>query len=97
MLNSAITIKLKSFIQTKYKFDELFIYSSNKTKKISSLLSSKFDIGLIDGFIVNGLPKKINKLSQILKSLSSGYLYHYAFLFVFSIVVIFGIILARIL
>ena len=97
MLNSAITIKLKSFIQTKYKFDELFIYSSNKTKKISSLLASKFDIGLIDGFIVNGLPKKINKLSQILKSLSSGYLYHYAFLFVFSIVVIFGIILARIL
>tara|TARA_B100000965_G_scaffold341494_1_gene310306 strand:- start:1093 stop:1296 length:204 start_codon:yes stop_codon:yes gene_type:complete len=66
-------------------------------KWVSHLAATKFDIKVIDSFFVNGLPRKINKLSGYFKSISSGYLYHYAFLIVFSLVVIFGIILTRVL
>ena len=66
-------------------------------KKTSEILTKKFDIGVIDSLIVNGFPKKINSFSKILKVTSSGYLYHYAFTIVFSLVVIFGIILTRVL
>ena len=55
----------------------------------------KFMNMIIDNFIVNGVPKKINNLSDFLKNSSTGYLYHYAFCIVLSLVVILGIILAR--
>lgn len=96
-LKNPVFKNIKKIIEAKYKFDEFFIYLSNFTKKISIIFLEKIDISLLDRSIVNGLPKTINKVSQIFKNASSGYLYHYAFLIVFSIVVIFGIILARIL
>lgn len=96
-LKNPVFKNIKKIIEAKYKFDEFFIYLSNFTKKISIIFLEKIDISLLDRSIVNGLPKTINKVSQIFKNASSGYLYHYAFLIVFSIVLIFGIILARIL
>ena len=96
-LKNPVFKNIKKIIEAKYKFDELFIYLSNFTKKISIIFLEKIDISLLDRSIVNGFPKTINKVSQIFKNASSGYLYHYAFLIVFSIVVIFGIILSRIL
>ena len=96
-LKNPVFKNIKKIIEAKYKFDEFFIYLSNFTKKISIIFLEKIDISLLDRSIVNGLPKTINKVSQIFKNASSGYLYHYAFLIVFSIVVIFGIILSRIL
>jgi NADH-quinone oxidoreductase subunit L len=80
---------------SKYGFDEFFIWGSVILKKISIFMSTKLDIGIIDSFIVNGVPKKINTLSGFLKNSSTGYLYHYAFCIVLSLVVILGIILAR--
>ena len=96
-LKNPVVQNIKKIIEAKYKFDEFFICLSNFTKKISIIFLEKIDISLLDRSIVNGLPKTINKVSKIFKNTSSGYLYHYAFLIVFSIVVIFGIILARIL
>ena len=84
-------------IKSKYKFDEFFIYISKLLKKSSTYFSQKLDLGFIDSSIVNGLPKKINNVSGLLKNMSSGYLYHYAFSIIFSLVVIFGIILMRVL
>ena len=85
----------KLIIMTKYRFDEFFIFGSVILKKISAFMSVKLDIGIIDNFIVNGVPKKINILSGFLKNSSTGYLYHYAFCIVLSLVIILGIILAR--
>ena len=84
-------------IKSKYKFDELFLYLSLFMKKSSLYFSNKMDIALIDGFIVNGIPKRINILSTYLRTISSGYLYHYAFLIVLSLVIIFAVILVRVL
>ena len=66
-------------------------------KSTSFKMSKNFDLGLIDGWVVNGIPKKINSLAVLFKRKSSGYLYHYAFSIVFSLVIIFGIILARVI
>ena len=66
-------------------------------KKSSLYFSNKMDIALIDGLIVNGIPKRINILSTYLRTISSGYLYHYAFLIVLSLVIIFAVILVRVL
>jgi len=87
----------KKIISSKYKFDEFFILSAHKMVNLSNYFSKKFDIALIDSFIVNGLPLKINNFSRKLRNSSTGYLYHYAFSIVFSLVVIFGIILVRVL
>ena len=87
----------KQIISSKYKFDEFFILSAHKMVNLSNYFSKKFDIALIDSFIVNGLPLKINNFSRKLRNSSTGYLYHYAFSIVFSLVVIFGIILVRVL
>ena len=87
----------KQTILSKYKFDEFFILSSQKMVTLSSYFSKKYDIALIDGFFVNGLPNKINNFSEKLKNISTGYLYHYAFSIVFSLVIIFGVILVRII
>lgn len=89
--------KISSIIKSKYKFDEFFILVSDFMKSISFKMSKNFDLGLIDGWVVNGFPKKINSLAVLFKRKSSGYLYHYAFSIVFSLVIIFGIILARVI
>jgi len=89
--------KISLIIKSKYKFDELFILVSDFMKSISFKMSKNFDLGLIDGWVVNGFPKKINSLAVLFKRKSSGYLYHYAFSIVFSLVIIFGIILARVI
>jgi len=96
-LENNFLVKIKKVIKTKYKFDELFLYSSDVMKKTSIFVTHKLDIGIIENVFVNGVPKKINSFSKILKKTSSGYLYHYAFSIVFSLVVIFGIILVRVL
>ena len=97
LLSSKFLEMISNFIKTKYKFDEFFLSCSDFMKSISYHAATKFDIKIIDSFVVNGLPRRINRLSSFFRSISSGYLYHYAFLIVFSLVVIFGIILARVL
>ena len=89
--------KISLIVKSKYKFDEFFILVSDFMKSTSSKMSKNFDLGLIDGWVVNGFPKKINSLAVLFKRKSSGYLYHYAFSIVFSLVIIFGIILARVI
>ena len=96
LLENKVFDNVVSVIKSKYKFDEFFIYFSKLLKNCSSFSSQKLDLGLIDSFIVNGLPKKINAISGFLRNISSGYLYHYAFSIVFSLVIIFGIMLMRV-
>mgnify|MGYP004074869211 CR=1 FL=1 len=73
------------------------IMEEQNSKFYQIYFSQKLDLGFIDSSIVNGLPKKINSVSGLLKNMSSGYLYHYAFSIIFSLFFIFGIILMRVL
>ncbi len=73
-------------LENKYGFDafnEKFLaggarFIGNKLWKIG-------DVQLIDGAIVNGTAKLIEKLSQIVRELQSGLIYHYAFAMIIGV------------
>jgi len=46
---------------------------------IGNKLWTKGDVGLIDGLIVNGSAKVVEKFAAISRHVQSGYIYHYAF------------------
>jgi NADH-quinone oxidoreductase subunit L len=60
------------------------------TRGLGGLLWKVGDRGLIDGFIVNGSARTVGVLSNIIKRVQTGYLYHYAFVMVVGLVVLVG-------
>jgi len=77
-------------LQRKYGFDDFnqgVIMAGSRG--LGVLLNEVGDRGMIDGIAVNGSAQAIAKGARLLKSLQSGYLYHYAFtLFVGFIVLL---------
>jgi len=67
-------------LDKKYAFDEIyqFVFVGG-AKKIGNLLWSIGDRILIDNGLVNGSYKSIDLFSKILRTIQTGYLYHYAF------------------
>jgi NADH-quinone oxidoreductase subunit L len=47
--------------------------------RIADKLWSVGDVKLIDGMMVNGTANSVGALSQLIRHVQSGYLYHYAF------------------
>jgi NADH-quinone oxidoreductase subunit L len=60
------------------------------TRGIGGLLWKVGDRGLIDGLIVNGSAATIGALSSVIKRVQTGFLYHYAFVMVVSLVALVG-------
>ena len=46
---------------------------------------------LIDGIMVNGTANKIGVLSQLIRNVQSGYLYHYAFAMIIGLLAMLSI------
>ncbi len=63
-------------------------YFPKHTNIISKALWKKSDEKIIDGFFVNGLANLINRLSIKIRLFQSGYLYHYAFTMIISLVLL---------
>lgn len=78
-------------LDNKYYFDwfnEIVI-----SKNMRLLARSFWRIGdevLIDGIIVNGTAQSIELFSRLIRTLQSGYLYHYAFAMIIGLAVILG-------
>ena len=53
---------------------------------MSNVLWKKADEKIIDGYFVNGVANLINNLSLKVRTLQSGYLYHYAFTMIIGLV-----------
>jgi NADH-quinone oxidoreductase subunit L len=80
---------LYTLLDRKYYFDDLWIDGfAAGGRKIGQFLWSKGDELIIDGFIVNGTAKSINRFAGILRRIQTGYLYHYAFAMFFGITLI---------
>ena len=62
------------------------IYFPQQFKKISNILWKSSDEKIIDGYFVNGVANLINNLSLKIRNIQSGYLYHYAFTMIISLV-----------
>lgn len=54
------------------------------------------DVGLIDGFIVNGSAKAVAWWAQVVRHVQSGYLYHYAFAMILGLLVLLGVFVHKI-
>ena len=67
-------------LDNKYGFDDFnqAVFAGGSLK-IADKLWNVGDAKLIDGMMVNGSANKIGKLSTIVRTIQSGYLYHYAF------------------
>ena len=73
-------------LENKYGFDtfneKFFAFGSR-------FLGEKFwqigDVKIIDGWLVNGTAKSIGKLSEKIRVIQSGYIYHYAFAMVIGV------------
>lgn len=67
-------------LENKYGFDDFnqAVFAGGSLK-IADKLWNVGDVKLIDGMMVNGSANKIGALSAIVRTVQSGYLYHYAF------------------
>ncbi|MFU8832409.1 MAG: NADH-quinone oxidoreductase subunit L, partial [Wenzhouxiangella sp.] len=76
-------------LDRKYGFDELYqkVFAAGGLK-LASGLSRGGDRFLIDGVLVNGSARVINKLSGLTRHLQTGFLFHYAFAMIVGLVAI---------
>ena len=76
-------------LDRKYGFDELYtrVFAGGGLM-IASGLSRGGDRFLIDGVIVNGSARVVDKLSRLMRQTQSGFLFHYAFAMVVGLVAI---------
>ncbi len=79
-------------LENKYGFDTFNQkYIAGGSIKLGEALWKWSDSKLIDGFIVNGSAKVINAISKFIRSIQSGYVYHYALVMVVSVIVFIGL------
>ena len=71
---------LRRLLENKYGFDDFNerVFAGG-SRQVADKLWSVGDVKLIDGLLVNGTANGIGVLSLIIRTLQSGYLFHYAF------------------
>ena len=78
---------LYNILKNEYGFIYLAnIYFPKNVNTMSNILWKKSDEKIIDGYFVNGVANLINNLSLKVRTLQSGYLYHYAFTMIIGLV-----------
>jgi NADH-quinone oxidoreductase subunit L len=71
---------LHQMLLNKYWFDELYSWVFAKgARALGGSLWRRGDQSVIDGFFVNGSAHLVERFSRMVKTLQSGYIYHYAF------------------
>ena len=64
----------------KYGFDDLYqVLFAGGTRRLGGLLWRLGDVRIIDGWIVNGSARAVGRISNVVRHLQTGLLYHYAF------------------
>lgn len=62
----------------------------NGTRRVSEFFYRITDVKLIDGVLVNGAARSITRLSRVLRTMQSGYLYHYVLVMLCGVLVFLG-------
>ena len=86
---ASIQQKLKvlyQILENKYGFDSIYerVFAGG-SRLIGNKLWQVGDVELIDGTVVNGTARLIDKLSGIIRHLQSGLIYHYAFAMIIGV------------
>jgi NADH-quinone oxidoreductase subunit L len=85
----------KTFHRTNYALESLYgfdrfneIVFVNGVKKLGNLLWKVSDMGLIDKTVVNGSARLVGFIGSVVRPIQTGYVYHYAFFMIFSLLII---------
>jgi NADH-quinone oxidoreductase subunit L len=71
---------LHQMLLNKYWFDEFYSWAFAKGARVlGGSLWRRGDQSIIDGFVVNGSARMVERVSRLAKAFQSGYIYHYAF------------------
>lgn len=81
-------------LENKYGFDDFNdkVFAGG-TRKIADKLWTTGDVKLIDGFMVNGTASRIGIFSMIVRTLQTGYLFHYAFAMIIGMLALLSVFL----
>ncbi len=76
-------------LESLYGFDRFNeIVFVNGVKKLGNLLWKVSDTGLIDKLLVNGSARLVGFIGSVVRPIQTGYVYHYAFFMIFSLLII---------
>lgn len=80
-----------NILVNKYGFDTFNQkYIAGGLVKLGNLLWKWSDSKFIDGLIVNGSARLVNRVSRIIRGLQSGYIYHYALVMAVAVIYFIG-------
>ncbi|MGK7297289.1 MAG: NADH-quinone oxidoreductase subunit L [Candidatus Wenzhouxiangella sp. M2_3B_020] len=84
-------------LDRKYGFDELYQrWIAGGGLRLAGLLSNRGDRMLIDGWLVHGSARLVGVVSGKLRTMQTGFLYHYAFAMIIGLVaLVFAFVLLR--
>jgi NADH-quinone oxidoreductase subunit L len=78
---------LNRLLQNKYYWDEFYQnVFVRRTVQLGNGLWKKVDVGLIDGGLVNGSARLMERLAARVRGFQSGYLYQYAFAMIIGLI-----------
>ena len=89
---------LQKILEAKYgadMFNDWFF--AGGARGTGGLLWRFGDVRLIDGLLVNGSAKLVGWLSQILRGVQSGYLYHYAFAMIVGLLALLAVFVHKVM
>lgn len=76
-------------LESLYGFDRFNeIVFVNGVKKLGNFLWKVSDSGLIDKMVVNGSARIVGFIGSVVRPIQTGYVYHYAFFMIFSLLII---------
>jgi NADH-quinone oxidoreductase subunit L len=89
---------IHKILLNKYGFDEFnqFVFARG-TKGIGKVLWQIGDVKIIDGLFVNGTARTVGFISNRVREIQTGYLYHYAFAIIIGLLVLLGVFVHGIL
>ena len=78
---------LTRLLENKYYFDDLYQNTFvRRSIQLGNGLWKKADAGFIDGWLVNGSARLMGHFSNWVRTLQSGYLFHYAFAMIIGLI-----------
>ncbi|VAW42252.1 NADH-ubiquinone oxidoreductase chain L [hydrothermal vent metagenome] len=80
-----------NILMNKYGFDSFNQkYIAGGLVKLGNMLWKWSDSKLIDGLMVNGSARLVNKISKAIRGMQSGYIYHYALVMAIAVIFFIG-------
>jgi NADH-quinone oxidoreductase subunit L len=87
---------LYALLVNKYYFDEIYqAVFAGGARLLGRGLWRVGDVGIIDGFFVNGSARVVGWFAGVIRRVQSGFIYHYAFMMIIGVLVLLTLWFAR--